>query len=57
MIISIMLKDPIGVDESLADLDDTLREEIIQTFFMFGEYCDLEIDTDTMQATVIKRVM
>ena len=57
MIIEITLKDPDGVYESLLALDESTREEIIQTYFMFGEYCDIEIDTETMQAKVLKRVV
>ena len=55
MIIQICLKDPDGVYDSLQDLDDELREEIEQTFFPFKEYCDIEIDTETMKAKILKQ--
>ena len=54
MIVKVTLKDPDGVWDSLKGLSDETREAIEKTFFQFGEYCDIEINTDTMQAEIIK---
>ena len=51
------LKDPTGAYEFLDNIEDaSIREEIAKTFFGFEEYLDLEIDTETMEAKVLKQV-
>lgn len=56
MIIDILIKDPDGVHDSLLGTEVELREQILEKFFKFGEYCQVQIDTDTMTAKVIEVV-
>lgn len=51
------LKSPQGVDQGLSEIpDEETREMIKEKFFRYGEYCDIEIDTDTGEATVVPQL-
>ena len=55
MIITVLIKDPDGIGNAL-DLqikNKNLKDEIINKFFEYGEYCCIEIDTEALQAKVI----
>ena len=60
MKIVITFKDPDAVDSSIDDYPEASKQdkrkarEICKHFFKWGEYCDIEIDTETGTATVLK---
>lgn len=51
--ILIMLKDPDGVYEDLIGLPEDLRRRIIEKWFAYGEYANIAINLETLEAEVV----
>jgi hypothetical protein len=55
MKVRVTLKDPDGIYDCLQEAiaDKELRTEVKYKFFEYGDYCEIEIDTEAMSAIVV----